>query len=216
MHRLTTLACGIFAGCLTATWATGCGNQAPAPTAEPTAEAAPQGPTPPPQVQPGLADKAAGAPPEGDGPKGPPPGTEGGPADPDEHSFRAPDGDRPSFDSLLKDGADTVSVKVSVKGKGSGQIDFAVVEDGAPKVLHVEDFRAGKTVTVTAPAAYDGEIYVSALTSGPPPLASEPKAIVLKGKPLSVSLALKPLGDAPPPALPGVKPGEAPPPKPPQ
>jgi hypothetical protein len=73
-------------------------------------------------------------------------------------------GDLPSFDDLIGSGQ-SITITVNVAGAESGQIDFQTIEekDGNthPKILHVEKFSNG-TVTVKAPANYEGDVYISA------------------------------------------------------
>ncbi len=77
-----------------------------------------------------------------------------------------PDGEPPTFADLTEDGADTVTINVTVTGASEGVLDFhAFSGSGAermPRMVAQEPFKGGKA-TITAPANFEFELYLAAM-----------------------------------------------------
>ncbi len=108
--------------------------------------------TPGAQGTPGAQQAPGGQAPGGTA--SPPQGGQGGP--PGGGAMSGP----PSFKDIIT--GDTITITVNVKGASKGQVDFMTMGEG-PKALHVEPFSGSGPITVTAPAMYDGEIYIAAM-----------------------------------------------------
>lgn len=68
---------------------------------------------------------------------------------------------------MIGEGGATVKVVVTVTGAKEGQVDFMHLgEDGAPKVIHVEQYKGDGALEITAPANYADALYVSAVEYG--------------------------------------------------
>lgn len=114
------------------------------------------------------------------------------------NSFEIIDGEQPNFGSLVGDGGETVTVTVTVTGGEKGQVDFAILDNDAPQVLHVERFESSAPLMITAPASYDGTIMVSAHGFASPLTASAQVELKLAGEDQAILLSLEPTDETQP------------------
>lgn len=174
-------------------------------------EPGPGGPGPGPG--PGGGEPGPGGPGGGEQAGTPPSPGSGGEAiaNPDVFNFEVIDGEQPQFIDLIGEDGETVTVTVTVTGADKGQVDFAITENDAPKVLHIERFDSiSEPLTITAPATFDGALNVSAHSYGQPPMTSESVELTLDGQDKQIAITLKPFDpnsdDVPPPPPPGSPP----------
>lgn len=105
-----------------------------------------------------------------------------------------PDG-KPTFETIIGDGP-TVTVRGTVEGASTGQVDFMRITADGPEIVHVAPLVGGK-FTVTAPATFAGEIWVNAIAfpEGGQPTPEAPNGgleqpITLAGEDIELSITI--------------------------